>query len=86
MPHTLVPSGHGYIEIPLTGAERKSLKSVQVYQDCEALNVDLEFEDNSMLEMSFHTGFAASVKLLDYKDGNYLLRRRIRPRKSESVN
>ncbi len=85
MPHTLVPSGHGYIEIPLTGAERKSLKSVQVHQDCEALNVDLEFEDDSMLEMSFQTGFAASVKLLDYKDGNYLLRRRIRPRKSESL-
>ena len=86
MPHTLVPSGHGYIEVSLTGAERKSLKSVQVHQDCEALNVDLEFEDDSMLEMSFQTGFAASAKLLDYKDGNYLLRRSIRPRKSEALS
>ncbi len=86
MPQTHVPSGHGYVEIPLTGSERKSLKSVQVHQDCEALNVDLEFEDDSMLEMSFQTGFAASVKLLDYKDGNYLLRRRLRPKKAASLS
>ena len=86
MPHTLVPSGHGYLEIPLTGAERKSLRSVQVHQDSEALNVDLEFEDNSMLEMSFHTSFAASVKLLDFKDGDYFLRRRIKPRKPEALS
>ena len=83
MPHTPVPSGHGYIDIPLTGAAKNSLKSVQVDQDGELLNLDLEFADDSMLEMSFHTSFAASVKLLDYTDGNYQLRRRIKPTKSE---
>ena len=86
MPHTPVPSGHGYIEIPITGAARKPLKAVQVHQDGKALNVDLEFEDDSMLEMSFDVSFAASAKLLDYKDDDYHLRRRIRPRKSESLS
>ncbi len=78
MPSYSVPSGHGYAEIPLAPAERKPLKSVQVYQSEESLNVDLEFEDDSMLEMFFRVGFRASVKLLDYQDGSYRVRRRIK--------
>ena len=74
-----VPSGHGYVEIPLDQTARKPLKSVQIYQAEEALNVDLEFEDNSMLEMIFRVGFHASVKLLDHHDGNYTVRKRIKP-------
>ena len=76
-----VPSGHGYAEIPLYHAEGKALKSVQVYQLEEALNVDLEFEDQSMLEMIFRVGFQTSVKLLDYKDGNYSVRKKIKPKR-----
>ena len=78
MPSYSVASGQGYAEIPLVPAERKPLKSVQVYQSEESLNVDLEFEDDSMLEMIFRVGFQASVKLLDYQDGNYRVRRRLK--------
>ncbi len=81
MPSYSVPSGHGYAEVTLGPTERKPLKSVQVYQMEESLNVDLEFEDDSMLEMIFRVGFRASVKLLDYKDGNYRVRRRIKARR-----
>lgn len=81
MPSYSVPSGAGYAEIRLGPIERKPLKSVQVYQSEESLNVDLEFEDDSMLEMIFRIGFQASVKLLDYQDGNYRVRRRIKPRR-----
>ena len=86
MPHTPVPSGHGYIEVPLIGSAGKPLKSVQVHQDGEELNIDLEFVDDAMLEMSFRTGFAASVNLLDYRDGNYHLRKRVKPKKPASLS
>jgi hypothetical protein len=74
-----VPSGYGHAEIPLDGVEGKSLKSIHVYQDEDALNFDLEFEDKSLLEMIFRVGFRASVKLLDNTDGDYHLRKRIKP-------
>jgi hypothetical protein len=79
MPVHPVPSGHGYAEIPLGLTERKPVKSVHVYQAEEALNVDLEFEDESMLEMIFRVGFSASVKLLENRGGDYHVRRKIKP-------
>lgn len=51
-----VPFGHGYAEIPLGRSEGKPIKSIHVYQLEEALNIDLEFEDKSMLEMIFRIG------------------------------
>jgi hypothetical protein len=81
MSGTPVPSGHGYVEIPLSRTERKPVKSVHVYQSEEALNVDLEFEDKSMLEMIFRVGFTASVKLLEDQGGDYKIRRKIKPKR-----
>ena len=81
MPSYSVPFGNGYAEIPLDLARRKALKSVQIYQAQEALNVDLEFEDDTMLEMIFRVGFQSSARLLDYQDGNYTVRKRIKPRR-----
>jgi hypothetical protein len=52
-----VPSGDGYAEVPLGQAEGKRIKSIHIYQDEEALNIDLELEDKSMLEMIFRVGF-----------------------------
>jgi hypothetical protein len=80
MPGYSIPSGHGYAEIPLGPTERKPVKSVHVYQTDEALNVDLEFEDESMLEMIFRVGFSASVKLLENRGGDYHIRRKIKPK------
>ena len=73
-----VPFGHGYAEIPLGRSEGKPIKSIHVYQLEEALNIDLEFEDKSMLEMIFRIGMRASVKLLENKDGDYLVCQRIK--------
>ena len=75
-----VPSGRGYAEIPLIGADRKPVKSIHLYQDEDALNINLEFEDQSMIEMIFRVGFHASVKLLDNKDGDYHVRKTINPK------
>jgi hypothetical protein len=80
MPGYTVPSGRGYAVIPLSPTERKPVKSVHVYQSEEALNVDLYFEDESMLEMIFRVGFSASVKLLENRDGDYHVRRTIQPK------
>lgn len=80
MPGSIVPSGHGYAEIPLGSIEGKPIKSVHVCQLEEALNVDLEFEDKSMLEMIFRVGLQASVNLLENKDGDFHVRRRIKPK------
>ena len=77
-----VPSGHGYMEIPLDSAESKPLKSIQTYQMDDSLNVDLEFEDDSRLEMIFRIGFHTSAKLLDHHEGNYRVRRKVKPKHS----
>ncbi len=75
-----VPFGQGYAEIPLGRSEGKPIKSIHVYQLEEALNIDLEFEDKSMLEMIFRIGVRASVKLLENRDGDYRVRQRIKPK------
>jgi hypothetical protein len=81
MPGYPVPSGHGYAEIPLGQTEGNPIKAVHVHQSEEALNVDLEFGDKSMLEMIFRVGFSASVKLLENDNGNYRVRRKIKPKR-----
>ena len=74
-----VPFGHGYAEIPLGRSEGKPIKSIHVYQLEEALNIDLEFEDKSTLEMIFRIGVRSSVKLLENREGDYHVRQRIKP-------
>jgi len=49
MPSYPVPSKDGYAVIPLGPAQGKPVKSIHVYQDDEALNIDLGFEDRSIL-------------------------------------
>ncbi|MBB6144324.1 hypothetical protein HNQ77_002276 [Silvibacterium bohemicum] len=80
MSSTPVPFGHGYAEIPLGRSKGKPIKSIHVYQLEEALNIDLEFEDKSMIEMIFRIGVSASVKLLENKDGDYHVRQNIKPK------
>jgi hypothetical protein len=81
MPSYPVPSGNGYADIPLGQARGKPVKSVHFYQDGEALNIDIEFEDKSVLEMIFRIGFRSTAKLLENKDGDYHIRERIKPRR-----
>jgi hypothetical protein len=77
-----VPSGHGYMDIPLDSAQSKPLKSIQAYQMDDSLNVDLEFDDDSRLEMIFRIGFHTSAKLLDCHEGDYRVRRKLKPKRS----
>jgi hypothetical protein len=82
VPSYPVPSNDGYSVIPLGDAEGKPVKSIHIYQDDEALNVDLEFEDKSMLEMIFRVGFRSTINLLENHDGDYHIRKRIKPKRS----
>jgi hypothetical protein len=82
MPSYPVPSNDGYAMVPLGTAEGKPVKSIHIYQDDEALNVDLEFEDKSMLEMIFRVGFRSTINLLENHDGDYHIRKRIKPKRS----
>ncbi len=79
MSSSTIPSVRGYAEIPVGQFRGKSLKSIHVYQLEEALNVDLEFEYRSMLEMIFRVGFRASMKILDNENGDYSVRERLKP-------
>jgi hypothetical protein len=80
MPSYPVPSNDGYAMVPLGTAQGKPIKSIHIYQDEEALNIDLEFEDKSMLEMIFRVGFRSTINLLENKDRNYHLRKKIKPK------
>jgi hypothetical protein len=80
MPSYPVLSNDGYAMVPLGTAQGKPVKSIHIYQDEEALNIDLEFEDHSMLGMIFRVGFRSTINLLENKDGNYHLRKRIKPK------
>ena len=82
MPSYPVPSNDGYAMVPLGTAEGKPIKSIHIYQDDEALNVDLEFEDKSMLEMIFRVGFRSTINLLENHGGDYRIRKRIKPKRS----
>ena len=81
MPSYPVPSNDGYAVIPLGSAQGKPVKSIHVYQDDEALNVDLEFEDKSVLEMIFRVGFRSTINLLENHGGDYYIRKRIKPKR-----
>ena len=80
MPSYPVPSGDGYADVPLGRAQGKPIKSIHIYQDEEAVNIDLEFEDKSLLEMIFRVGFRSTITLLENKDGDYHIRKRIKPK------
>ncbi len=75
-----VPSGRGHITIPLGRAQAKPLQSIQVYQTEEALNLDLQFQDGIALELVFRVGLRASATLLEYRNGDSRVLRRIKPK------
>ncbi len=47
----------------------------------EALNLDLQFDDGIALELIFRVGFQASVTLLEYRNGDARVLKRIKPRR-----
>jgi hypothetical protein len=70
MPKTTVPSGRTGGAFTLTQVRGKVVDSVKVYQMQDALNLDIDFNDNTTLEIIAQIGFLASAILLDFKSGN----------------
>jgi hypothetical protein len=60
-------------------------KSIHSYRDEVAFNIDLEFEDKSMLDMIFCVGFRSIIKLLENKYGDYQIRKRFKSARSVTV-
>lgn len=56
--------------IRLMEVRGKILQSIDISQSGETLNLDLHFEDNTMLELVLRTGFHASATLLEGRNGN----------------
>jgi hypothetical protein len=79
MPKSTVPSGRTGGAFTLTEVRGKVVDSIKVYQMEEALTLDIDFNDNTTLEIIARVGFRASASLLDFKDGNSTVLKRIRP-------
>jgi hypothetical protein len=76
-----IPSEHGLVDVALDRAQGKPLQSLQVYQTEEMLNLDLRFEDGLEIELIFRVGFQASAKLLEYRNGDAHVLKRMKLRR-----
>jgi hypothetical protein len=79
MPKSTVPSGRSGGAFTLTEVRGKVVDSIKVYQMEEALNLDIDFNDNTTLEIIARVGFRASANLLEFKGGNSAVLKSIRP-------
>jgi hypothetical protein len=79
MPKSTVPSGRSGGAFTLTEVRGKVVDSIKVYQMEEALNLDIDFNDNTTLEVIARVGFRASANLLEFKGGNSAVLKSIRP-------
>ena len=57
----------------------KVIDSVKVYQMEDALNLDIDFNDNTTLEIIARIGFQASATFLKFKGGNSAVLKSSRP-------
>lgn len=73
-----IHSGQG-AAIPLGAAKDKSLHSIEVYQNEDALSLDLQFENGMALELTFRVGFQLSATLLRYANGDSEVIKKMRP-------
>jgi len=79
MPKSTVPSGRTGGAFMLTEVRGKVVDSIKVYQMEDALNLDIEFNDSTTLEIIARVGFRASANLLEFKGGNSTVLKNIRP-------
>ena len=79
MPKSTVPSGRSGGAFTLTEVRGKVVDSIKVYQMEEALNLDIDFDDNTTLEIIARVGFRASANLLELKGGNSAVLKSVRP-------
>ena len=81
MPKSTVPSGRTGGAFTLTEVRGKVVDSIKVYQMEDALNLDIEFNDDTTLEIIARIGFRASANLLEFKGGNSTVLKNIRSAK-----
>lgn len=79
MPNSTVPSGRSGGAFTITEVRGKVVDSIKVYQMEDALNLDIDFNDNTSLEIIARVGFRASANLLQFKGGNSRVLKNIRP-------
>ena len=79
MPKSNVPSGRTEGAFTLTEVRGKVVGSIKVYQMEDALNLDIDFNDFTSLEIIARVGFRASANLLEFKGGNSTVLKNIRP-------
>jgi uncharacterized protein YxjI len=79
VPNSTVPSDRTGGAFTLTEVRGKAVDSIKVYQMEVALNLDIEFNDNTTLEIIARVGFRASANLLEFKGGNSTVLKKIRP-------
>jgi hypothetical protein len=79
MPRSTVPSGRTGGAFTITEVRGKVVDSIKVYQMEDALNLDIDFNDNTSLEVIARVGFRASANLLEFKGGNSSVLKNIRP-------
>lgn len=74
-------SRQGTVVVPLDQAEGKPLKAVHVYLVDDALNLDLQFQDDTSIELIFRADYRASATLLAFENGNSRVIRKLKPKK-----
>lgn len=79
MPKSTVPSGPTGGAFTITEVRGKVVDSIKVYQMEEALNLDIDFDDHTTLEIIARVGFRASATLLEFKGGNSAVLKNIPP-------
>jgi hypothetical protein len=79
MPKSKVPSGRAGGAFAVTEVRGKVVDSIKIYQMEDALNLDIDFNDNTTLEIITRVGFRASANLLELKGGNSSVLKNIRP-------
>jgi hypothetical protein len=79
MPKSTVPSGRSGRAFTLKEVRGKEVEAVKVYQMEDELNIDVDFNDNTTLEIIARVGFRASANLLEFKAGNSTVLKNFRP-------
>ncbi len=82
---SLVPSDSARASIPLGRAEGKPLKTIEVCQYEDSLDIDVQFEDDHVLELTFHVGFQATARLIKWDKGNSRVVQNLRPTRQPRI-
>lgn len=78
MPKSTVLPGRSKGAFTITEVRGKVVESIKIYQMEEALNLAIDFNDNTSLEIIARVGFQASASLVEFKGGNSTVLKNLR--------